>query len=118
MLNLRCAKQFPPLVKLHEDSDDPFLIYMTTSMQSNKMARMQADPKVSVYFCDPDRFVSRMLGGQLEIITDQALKNRIWQKGWTIYYPNGPEGPEYGIVRLVPKVAKGWNQNGPFELTL
>ena len=118
MLNLRCAKEFPSLVELHEDSEDPFLLYLSTSMQSGKMARMQTNPKVSAYFCDPDQIVGLMLGGEIEIITDQDLKNRVWQEGWTMYYPNGPEGPEYGVIRLVPKVAKGWNQNGPFKLKL
>ncbi len=118
MLNLCCAKQYPSLLELHEDPEAPFLLYMSTGTQSNKTARMQANPKVSVYFCDPERIVGLMLGGEIEIITDRALKSRIWQEGWTIYYPNGPQGPEYGILRLVPKVAKGWNQNGPFELTL
>ena len=55
---------------------------------------------------------------EIEIITDQKLKNRIWQKGWTMYYPNGSEGPEYGAIKLAPKVVKGWCRNGPFEIIL
>ncbi len=118
MVNLCCAKEFPALVELHECSEAPYLLYLSTSMQSDKMARMQANPKVCVYFCDPGQFVGLMLGGEIEIIMDQDLKNRLWQEGWTMYYPDGPEGPEYGLMKLAPKMAKGWNQNGPFELTL
>jgi len=118
MLNLCCAKDFPSLVGLHEEGKDSFTLYLSTSMQSDKMTRMQANPKVCVYFCDPGQFVGLMLGGEIEILTDQDLKNRLWQEGWTMYYPNGPEGPEYGVMRLVPSVAKGWNQNGPFELKI
>ncbi|UCD53224.1 MAG: DUF4440 domain-containing protein [Phycisphaerales bacterium] len=116
MLNLRCAKEFPSLVGLHEDSEEEFLLYLTTSLQSGKMARMQANPKVSAYFCDPDQIVGLMLGGEIEIVTDQALKNRVWQDGWTMYYPNGPEGDEYGVVRLAPAIIKGWCRNQPFVL--
>jgi general stress protein 26 len=58
-----------------------------------------------------------MLGGQIEIITDQKLKNRIWQKGWTMYYPSGPEGPEYGVLKLTPSIVKGWCK-GTFEIKL
>jgi len=118
MLNLCCAKDFPTLVALHEEGKDAFVLYLSTSMQSDKMARMQANPKVSVYFCQPDQFVGLMLGGEIEIVADQDLKNRVWQEGWTMYYPNGPEGPEYGGMRLTPKIAKGWNQNEPFELKI
>ncbi len=40
-------------------------------------------------------------------VADEDLKNRIWQKDWTMFYPNGPEGAEYGIIRFAPKVARG-----------
>jgi general stress protein 26 len=118
MNNLRYAKEYPSLVNLYEEEDNDFVLYMSTSMQSPKMTRMKANPKVSVYFCDANQLVGLMLGGEIEIITDQKLKNRIWQKGWTMYYPNGPEGPEYGVVKLAPSVVKGWCQNGPFEIKL
>lgn len=116
MNNLRCAREYPSLAPLYEEADNPFLLYMSTAMQSGKIARMQANPKVSVYFCDAGQIIGFMLGGEIEIVTDQALKNRIWQDGWTMYYPNGPQGPEYGVVRLAPTTVKGWCRNQPFEL--
>jgi general stress protein 26 len=116
MLNLRCAHDYPSLEPLYKETDNEFLLYMSTGMQSGKMARMQANPKVSVYFCDPGRIIGFMLGGKIEIITDQALKNRVWQDGWTMYYPNGPEGPEYGVLRLAPTTVKGWRVGQPFQI--
>lgn len=118
MNNLRYAKEYPSLVNLHEEDGNDFVLYLTTSVQSPKMTRMQNDPKVSVYFCDVNQFIGLMLGGEIEIVMDKALKNRIWQKGWTMYYPNGPGGPEYGVIKLVPSIAKGWCRNGPFEFKL
>ncbi|MFC1761342.1 pyridoxamine 5'-phosphate oxidase family protein [Planctomycetota bacterium] len=116
MNNLRFKQQYPALTGLFEEEANPYVLYMSTSMNSNKMARIQGNPKVSAYFCNPPQFHGLMLGGEIEIIMDQDLKNKIWQEGWTMYYPNGPEGPEYGIIKLVPTVAKGWNSTGPFEL--
>lgn len=116
MNNLRHKKLYPNLVELFQDQDNDLVVYLSTSRQSAKMARMVANPKVSVYFCNPDQFHGLMLGGTIEIITDQASKNRIWQEGWTLYYPNGPEGPEYGVIRLRPTIAKGWSKDGPFGL--
>jgi general stress protein 26 len=118
MLNLRCAREYPTLAKLHEESGTAFTVYMTTSTQSNKMARMRGNPKVSVFFRDPAGMVGFMLGGAIEIIADQDLKNRVWQKGWTMYYPNGPQGPEYGVIRLQPRVVKGWCRNRAFEIPI
>ena len=118
MNNLRYIRQYPSLVKLYEEDDNEFVLYLSTSMQSPKMKRMQNNPKVSVYFCDANQFIGVMLGGEIEVVTDKVLKNRIWQKGWTMYYPNGPEGPEYGVIKLEPSIIKGWCQNGPFSLKL
>jgi general stress protein 26 len=115
MNNLRCAKEYPSLTGLYEGQDNEFLLYLSTSQQSDKMARIRANPKVSVYLCVPDQFIGLMLGGTIEVVTDQALKHRIWQQGWTMYYPNGPEGPEYGVLRLAPTLVKGWCMGQPFE---
>ena len=118
MNNLRNKNLYPDLVELFKGQDNDFIIYMSTANQSYKMTRMLANPKVSVYFCDAPRFHGLMLGGEIEIITDQRLKNKIWQKSWTMYYPNGPEGPEYGIIKLTPTIAKGWSCTGKFKLNL
>lgn len=116
MLNLRDTRQFPSLAAVYEGLDNDFLVYMTTGVQSPKMARLTGNPKVSVYFCDPDQIVGLMLGGEIEVVEDQELKDRIWQEGWTMYYPNGSEGPEYGVIKLAPSVAKGWCKNAHFQL--
>lgn len=117
MLNLRYAKEYPTLVDLYKEEDNDFVIYMSTGMQSPKMARIRANPKACIYFCDTNQLVGVMLGGEIEIITDQKLKNRIWQKGWTMYYPKGPDDPTYGIIKLAPSIVKGWC-NGPFEIKI
>jgi general stress protein 26/ketosteroid isomerase-like protein len=118
MNNLQCARLYPSLAWLQAEQKDDFVLHLTTGMQSGKIARLRANPKASVYFCDPDQIIGFTLAGAVEIVTDQQLKNRIWQKGWTLYYPNGPEGPEYGIIRLVPRIARGWCQTGPFQFEL
>ena len=107
MLNLRCAKAYPNLVDLHAAEENDFCIYMTTANHSAKMSRLKANPKVSLSFCDADHAIGFMLGGDIEVVEDQTLKERIWQDGWTMYYPNGPQGPEYGIIKLAPKIVKG-----------
>jgi general stress protein 26 len=118
MNNLRCVREYPSLVELHAEIPNDFMLYMSTANQSNKMARLVANPKVSVYYCDPDNIVGLMLGGTIEVVRDQDLKSRIWQKAWTMYYPSGPDGPEYGILKLVPTIVKGWHKNGPFEIKI
>jgi general stress protein 26 len=118
MLNLRNTRQFPSLAPLYQDHQNDFLVYLTTGMQSPKLARIRVNPKVSLYYCDPDSIHGLMLGGEIEIVSDPEIKNRIWQKGWTVYYPSGPDGPEYVVLRLAPIVAKGWCQGRAFDFKL
>jgi len=118
MNNLRHTLLYPSLKELFQESQNEFTLYLSTSMQSYKVARMQANPRISVYFCDEDQFFGFNLRGEVELVLDQDLKDRIWQKGWTIYYPNGPEGWEFGVIKLKPKTARGWSESGTFELKL
>ncbi|MBN1362254.1 MAG: pyridoxamine 5'-phosphate oxidase family protein [Sedimentisphaerales bacterium] len=116
MYNLRCAAEYPSLVDLHAAEDNDFCIYLATANQSAKMARLKANPKVSLYFSDADQFISLMLGGDIEVIEDQTVKDRVWQEGWTMYFPSGRQGPEYGVIKLAPSVVKGRCRNRSFVI--
>jgi hypothetical protein len=35
-----------------------------------------------------------------------------------MYYPSGPNGPEYGVLRLVPRTVKGWHAGAAFDLRI
>jgi general stress protein 26 len=115
MGNLRNTKQYPGLTGTFRDHSEDFLIYLTTSKSSAKMQQIRANPKMSVYFCNPGQFHGLMLSGTAEIVTDQGLKKQLWQDGWEVYWPGGVDGPEFTILRLLPDFAKGWYKEGPFE---
>jgi general stress protein 26 len=59
-----------------------------------------------------------MLGGDIEIVDDDGLKEQLWQEGWERYYPEGPTDPDHTVLRLQPQVARGWNQKERFEFFL
>jgi len=118
MSNLRNKKQNPGLVKIFERHKKDFLIYLVTSSSSAKMQQIRANPKVSVYLCNPGEFHGLMLGGEIEEVTDQDLKKQLWQDGWEAFWPSGADGPEYTVLRLLPSFANGWYKEGPFEFKL
>lgn len=35
-----------------------------------------------------------------------------------MYYPNGPQGPEYGVIKLEPTLVRGWCRNQSFEFNV
>ena len=118
MSNLRNKKDNPGLVEIFEQHKEDFLIYMATSNSSVKMQQIRANPKVSVYLCNPGEFHGLMLGGEIEEITDRQVKKQLWQEGWEVFWPGGADNPEFTVLRLSPAFAKGWYKEGPFEFKL
>ncbi|MHC4274922.1 MAG: pyridoxamine 5'-phosphate oxidase family protein [Planctomycetota bacterium] len=115
MLNLMNHRQYPKLAELFTSDRDGLVVYFTTNTSSEKMRQMEANPKVAVYFCHPEKYHGLMLRGSVEIVSDQRLKHDIWHDGWEQYYPEGPDDPDYTILRLAPTLAKGWHGEGRFE---
>jgi general stress protein 26 len=59
-----------------------------------------------------------MLGGTLEIVADDAIKQAIWHDGWERYYPSGYDDPDHTVLRFHGRIARGWNQSRTFRIEL
>jgi general stress protein 26 len=117
MANFRNKRQFPDLVEFFEQHKENYLIYLATNARWHKIRQIKANPKASVYYCQPDENLGMMVAGKAEIVRDKELKNKLWQKGWEVYYPGGPQGRVFTIIRLTPAFVKGWLKK-PFEFEL
>jgi general stress protein 26 len=106
MFNLRRKEQFPGLSDLFVTHRDDFTVYFTTNTSSPKIGQIVKNPKVSVYYCRPSEFRGLMLSGEMEIVTERAEKEKVWQEGWRMYYPGGVHDPDHTVLRLSPKTAK------------
>lgn len=106
MFNLRNKEQFPEFSKFFSELDNKFEIYISTNTASSKTEHIKKNPKISVYFCDPEAFKGVMFGGEVEIIDDMNVKRKIWLDWWTRYYLKGLEDPDYTLLRLRPKTAR------------
>ena len=118
MFNLRRAEQFTGLATLFKKHQDDFLVYFTTNTSSPKIAQIKTNPKVSVYYHKPSEFRGLMLSGEMEIVTDKTEKERVWQKGWEMYYPAGVHDPDHTVLRLLPMAAKYYHQLQFFHFAL
>jgi len=118
MFNLRRKVQFPGLAVLFQPHQDDFLVYLTTNTSSPKIDHIKKDPKVSIYYCKPGEFRGLMLSGEMEIVTDRAEKEKVWQKGWEMYYPGGVHDPDHTVLRLRPMAAKYYHQLKSFRFDL
>lgn len=110
MFNLRRKEQFPGVQRLFDGHDDDFLIYFTTNTSSAKTEQISLNPRVSVYYCRPDRGQGLMLSGVIEIVSERNLREAVWQPGWERYYPAGAADPDYAVLRLSPTSARYYHQ--------
>ncbi|MDR0510879.1 MAG: pyridoxamine 5'-phosphate oxidase family protein [Rikenellaceae bacterium] len=100
MLNLRNRELYPHLVALYAEEPNPLTVYLTTNRSSAKLGGIGRDPQACLYYCEQERFHGVTLQGRVEIVTDNNLRHRAWQKGWEIYYPAGDD--DYTLLRFVP----------------
>lgn len=110
MLNLCNATVYPGLRSLMDEEGAGYGTWFTTNTSSRKMADLRANTAVSAYYCRPAEWRGLMLGGDMEIIDDPALKRRLWQPGWELYYPLGADDPDYAVLRLRPTLVKAYHQ--------
>ena len=60
------------------------VIYLTTNTSSMRVAQYRKNNHASIYFCDTRFFRGVMLRGTMEVLTDDASKEMIWQEGDTM----------------------------------
>jgi general stress protein 26 len=81
-------------------------IYFSTNTLSKHVAQYRANPKSCVYFYSPFFFKGVMLSGMMEVLEDEAIKERFWNKGDTKYYPKGVSDPDYCILKFTPRTGR------------
>ncbi len=76
------------------------VFYFTTNMHSLRVSQYLENGKASIYFCDSRFFRGVMLRGVMEVLTDAASKEMIWQDGDDLYYKGGVTDPDYCVLRF------------------
>lgn len=113
MCNLRREDRYPGTGRFCQSAPG-FTVHLGTSLSCGKIADIRANANVAVYYCDPKMFRGLMLGGRMEVLTDPDLRRACWQEQWRVYYPAGPEDPEWVILRLAPETACGFRGTAMF----
>lgn len=116
VMNLRNRSLYPNLINFFKDLNDDFLIYISTNTSSSKVNQIKNNPNVCVYYSNPNEYKGCMLGGKIDIVTNQNIKKSLWQDNWTIYYPGGPADNDYTILELKPKLLKVYYQLTTFTI--
>ena len=82
--------------------DADMVIWFATNSLTRKVGQIRADPRVTLtYFDSSDPSYVTILG-TAEIVEDAAEKAKRWKDEWAAFYPNGPTGDDFTLVRVTP----------------
>lgn len=81
-------------------------IYFSTNTSSNKVKCFRQNNKASVYFVDRRFFRGVSLVGTMEVLESAEAKQRIWQRGDTLYYKGGVTDPDYCVLKFTATKAR------------
>ncbi|WP_455666290.1 pyridoxamine 5'-phosphate oxidase family protein [Phocaeicola sp.] len=74
--------------------------YFTTNTSSMRVQQYLRNNHACIYFCDRRFFRGAMLKGIMEVMTDPAHKEMIWEEGDTMYYKEGVTDPDYCVLKF------------------
>lgn len=74
--------------------------YFTTNTSSMRVGQYGKNSKASIYFYSARFFKGLMLKGTMNVLEDQATKDRIWRDGDDMYYPKGVTDSDYCVLEF------------------
>ncbi len=79
--------------------------YFSTNTSSMRVKQYKKNKNASIYFYHKGiiKYVSVMLKGKMEVLTDQDTKNMIWKKKDIIFYKKGVTDPDYCVLKFTAK---------------
>ena len=93
-----------------QDFEDPATIWFITERSSDKVAALEADPRVNVSCNSKAGWVS--LSGTAHVSDDQAKLKELWDASAGAFMSGGPEDPDNVLLRIDGDTAEYWESPG------
>lgn len=100
---------YPRPVAMVKIKDENGAIYVSTGTSSAKTAHFKANPKAGISIVKGCSSI--VYTGEMEIVTDEAVKRSLWGDWMLDHFPGGMEDPEYCVLKFTPKSATYWIDN-------
>jgi general stress protein 26 len=82
--------------------EEDLVVWMAASPASRKARELQADPRATLaYDCAGEGAYVTLLGAAT-VARDRDLCERYWRRRFIRFWPEGPEGDDYALIRFVP----------------
>ena len=77
-------------------------IWLGTSPASRKVRDIRRDPRVTLAFHSVPAVAYVTLQGRADVVDDLEGRRQHWREDWRAFFPDGPTGEDYVLLRVVP----------------
>lgn len=84
--------------------------YFSTSIDSPKIAEIEADPRVTITFQGRHEFAT--IEGTATVVRDRALIDRLWAEDWRLWFPEGKDDPTLCLLKVSAERGEYWDTSG------
>jgi len=84
--------------------------FFSTSLESPKIAEIEANPEVLVTFQSRSEFAT--IQGTAMIVRDRAQIDRLWSEAWRIWFPQGKDDPTLCLLKVSADRGEYWDTSG------
>ncbi|MBE9487688.1 MAG: pyridoxamine 5'-phosphate oxidase family protein [Bacteroidetes bacterium] len=107
---------FPRPVPMQKiGSEGANIVWFATGMGSSKVYNYRNDAKAGLsLYLDHNSIV---MTGIVDIVTDKAIKAKLWQESFVEYFPKGVDDPDFVLLKFTGKKASVWIDKDFAKLT-
>jgi general stress protein 26 len=80
--------------------EDDFTVWFGTNKKTRKTQQIKNNPKVTLYYLEPNNAGYVMITGLAELIDDAVEKKKHWKDTWRVFYPNMDD---YILIKVSPE---------------
>lgn len=84
------------------EAEQDLTIWLAASPASRKVAEIRADKRVALAYGHDEEGAYVVLAGTATVHDDLELRKRYWRRRFISYWPDGPEGDDYVLIRVIP----------------
>ena len=81
--------------------ENDFTVWFGTNPKTRKVEQIKNNPKVTLYYLEPNGSGYVMLHGLAQLVNDQAEKDKRWKAEWEAFYPNKQD--DYLLIKISPQ---------------
>ncbi|RLB97993.1 MAG: hypothetical protein DRH34_14455 [Deltaproteobacteria bacterium] len=81
---------------------DTFEIWLGTNPFLRKIREIEKNPNVTLAFSLEKEHANLIIYGRASIVHDVPERKKHWIGSWLLFFPNGPGGDDFVLIRVEP----------------